>query len=384
MHRFASVLVVVMCALLTWPALAQIPDAPPTRLRAADVAVFKNGYGFIMAEGRGETQDGWCVFSEVPQASYGTLWLYSPDEGVTVDRVIAEVKDSRQTRDAQSLDDLIRANVGKLVTIRGADDQKWRGKLLEPVLAPGQPEPYRAPPQTPAEDALIWAAVPPRPDVGEKQVSHVVLDVDGARVAIRKDLIQQLWFAEEPGRKVEITKPAQALAARLVRGDRTVVGPATVGMAYMAKGLQWLPAYQIRITGDGQADLRLQGTLINDVADLQNSRLHFVVGVPHFIQQDVLSPLSLQKAYHAGGREFDIVTVAGELTVTNHKADAVRLIVTRKYEGDTIETSDNGKAVKLGDEYRWVNPTSSVVWDLTLAAGEEKVLSYSYKVYVPV
>ena len=585
MKKVLWIVVAVGCVLLARPAPAQVPDVAPTDLRVTDVAVFKHGYGFVMAEGMAQTKGGWCVFSEVPQASLGTLWLYSPDDGVAVDRVIAEVRDAKQKRDAENLDDLIRANVGKLVTIRGQDDQKWRGTLLEPILAPGSAR------SESSDDTVIWAAVPPRDEVGEKQVSHVVLNVDGAQVAIRKELVQQIWFAEEPSREVEITLPEQALAARLIRGDQTVTGAARVGMGYMTNGLRWIPSYQVNITGDGQANLRLQGTVINDATDLQGSRLHLVVGVPHFIQENVVSPLSLQvawtklssyfvgqpeisrgafsnvmmtqmagmpgmggmggavaarartepraegptavmpvtgagaeelffykvpdvtlkrggrasvaildaivkyedvylldiidepgtpyrrwspryqqeqgsrsadeealaremakpkvwhalriqneteapwttapaltvrdwqpiaqsmmlytpiggqvdlrttiapdiltdkaelevgrepKARHVSGSDYDLLTISGEVTLTNHKAEQVRLIVTRQFEGEVIETSDDGQSSKLAEESMGINPTSSIVWDFELPAGEEKVLTYTYKVYVRV
>lgn len=566
---------------------AMAAQVEPTTVRVTDVAVFKHGYGFVLAEGQARTTDGWLTFAETPQASLGTLWLYSPQDGLSVDRVVAEVQEVKQARRAENLEGLVQANIGATVTVRGQESgQVWRGTLQEPIMG-ADPNYYgRQPAPASPDDAAIWAAVPPRPDVPPQTLAFLVVRTRDGDQFIPRNIVRDLTIHGETSREAQVAKPKQVLSARMVQGSQTFAGEAPIGLAYLAKGLRWIPAYRLQLLPEHRLRMQLQGTVINDVADLDGSRLHLVVGVPNFIQQDALSPLSLQvawtrlssyfaeaqmdprrrdmfsnammtqvampgmgggmmggygeteapaptpvmpvtgesvdelffyeapdvslkrgaragvaifedtmpyedvylwkelddrdywrrwsssynppgssgspdadalaqeakkpKVWHAlrvtnttrqpwttapamavrdwqpisqtmllytpiGGQvditttmapdilterieeetnrkrkalqvnntDYDLVTVRGEVTVTNHKATEVRLIATRELRGSVQEITEDGKAIKLGDAPARLDPMTRLSWDLRVASGETRKLTYIYTIYVP-
>jgi len=84
------------------------------------------------------------------------------------------------------------------------------------------------------------------------------------------------------------------------------------------------------------------------------------------------------------GGKFEAVTVEGTLKVKSYKSKEIALKVYRSLVGEVISATEAGKTEKLGEGVRGVNPTSGITWDVKLKPGEEKVITYRYKILVRV
>jgi hypothetical protein len=78
-------------------------------------------------------------------------------------------------------------------------------------------------------------------------------------------------------------------------GGQPFQGEKEVGVVYLQKGIRWIPDYRIELLEGGKARLLLQGTVINELADMDNADLRLVVGVPNFLMKDELSPMALRE-----------------------------------------------------------------------------------------
>ncbi len=79
---------------------------------------------------------------------------------------------------------------------------------------------------------------------------------------------------------------------------------------------------------------------------------------------------------------YDEVTVEGTLTVKNYKSKEVRLSIADRVRGTVESQTDDGKADKLAEAIAVDNPLSRLTWEVTLKAGEEKIIKYRYKVWL--
>ena len=82
------------------------------------------------------------------------------------------------------------------------------------------------------------------------------------------------------------------------------------------------------------------------------------------------------------GVSYDEVTVEGTLKIKNYKAKDVRLSISKTLRGSVESQSDDGKAEKLAEAISVDNPMSRLSWEITLQPGEERTISYRYKVWV--
>lgn len=83
---------------------------------------------------------------------------------------------------------------------------------------------------------------------------------------------------------------------------------------------------------------------------------------------------------YIGGRQFRKAYVDGELVISNHRNEAVRVVIRRQFSGDLI-TADGEPKLTLRDEgVSSVNRRNELRWEVPLNGGESKTLKYSYSV----
>jgi hypothetical protein len=85
---------------------------------------------------------------------------------------------------------------------------------------------------------------------------------------------------------------------------------------------------------------------------------------------------------HRRNYNYDLVTVEGKLKVKNYKTKPVHLAIGKTLRGKTEVQSDLGKTVQLGEGIESDNPRSRLTWEITLAPGQERVVTYRYRIWV--
>jgi hypothetical protein len=96
-------------------------------------------------------------------------------------------------------------------------------------------------------------------------------------------------------------------------------------------------------------------------------------------EREVARQQNIQRRH---GYEFDLVTVEGSMKLKNYKSKDVKLNIGKTLRGEAEMQSDEGKSKKLGEAIQMDNPLSRLTWDITLKAGEERTITYRYKIFV--
>jgi len=306
MKQFICSSVTVCCLVVSGGTAYGDGPADVVETKVTHVALFKNGYGFFSCEGTLPKGEQTIVLDRVPRASLGTMWFGTSG---TSSRVV-DAKVVRRTvpldRPAMNFEELIRSNPG--AHARVVASETFEGTLLPvpeeftyPDVGPMFPFPtvpernYRSRPGfDPARGRL-------RPEM------FTVRTEEGEIVAVRFSDVRQLSMSG--GDHAEFTEQREHpyLECRLEKAARG----GAIHLHYLQVGASWIPGYEIELVDDDTATVRLKGTLVNDVEDLDEAQVHFVVGYPNFMYADVEEPLSgrqslqqfLQSLTDSGSRE---------------------------------------------------------------------------------
>ncbi len=83
-----------------------------------------------------------------------------------------------------------------------------------------------------------------------------------------------------------------------------------------------------------------------------------------------------------GGRQFRRSTVEGELSVGNHRNEAINLVIRRRFSGELLRADGEPKSTLREEGVYSVNKRNELLWTLPLKPGEERKLTYRYTVLV--
>jgi len=258
------------------------------RMPVQEVTVFKDGHAFVLHHGRMPVDAaGNVVMDYLPCPVIGTFWPFSADSNAKLVSVTASQRKVLVDHTTLSLKELIEANVGAEVVVTEApastaDSLVYTATILDLPAQSGDEQEDFAPPYS-----------------GEKllQKGNVVLLKTAAGVkVVNLDRIQDISFVGPYKNMLPREEFRNLLTLQLDWAGHRPQKEAPVGLLYLQRGIRWIPNYKVTIDGKGQATVKLQATLVNELADLNDVTAHLVIGVPTFEFKDTLDPISLQQS----------------------------------------------------------------------------------------
>jgi len=276
----------LVIAMLIWPLVAvglcatgEEPSIVETRVKR--VALFKNGYSFLTCEGELPEGEGSVLLDRIPRASLGTLWFDTP-----VARTRAVRRGFSTERVAASFREMAQANPG--ATVRVVTDEEIVGTLLDvPGPAPNQPPLLGRNMGGYASSSSMGMGVP--------SDMLMVRRSDGGVTAIRFGDVRRIEFPDECATHYDVVQEKRFIECEL----DGATGETPLRLHYLEAGMTWTPGYEVTLLDDATALVRLKATLINDIEDLEEVEVRFVVGYPNFMYADVIEPLTADQPVQA-------------------------------------------------------------------------------------
>jgi hypothetical protein len=257
-----------------------VPQGALAKMPVKEVTIFKDGHAFVLHEGQVPTDEQGSVHLDyLPTPVIGTFWPYSADANIKLESVTAGKQRVRIQRTALSVREMLEGNIGAMAFIREGTQPPYAATIVTIPARSGQ-------------ELEATSAADSGPLLPEKGQVIVLKTAEGYKVVNIAD-ITQVTFPEIPQPKVEIEELRNLLSLRLAWPENKPAASAKVGMVYLQKGIRWIPHYKIEVDGEGQAQVRLQATVLNELTDLENVTANLVIGVPSFYFKDTADPISL-------------------------------------------------------------------------------------------
>ncbi len=262
-----------------------------------EITVFKDGHALILREGEGTPADGMLATTVVPEALLGAFWILTPKDAPRPQAISAAWRDGEREVPCLTVAEILAANPGKAAALTVGSLEK--PEVLRGTLLP-RPEYKKEETRLEAESQPAWDRwgrhVPAREAsrTEETTVQGEIIGLkreDGGVVFLRLADVRQVEVSRDPVLTRKEKRRERVLRFQFAKDAK---GPVRLALVTIERGVRWIPEYRIEEAAGGkEAAVRLQATLVNDVADLKEAKVHLVVGVPKFDLGGTLSPLSL-------------------------------------------------------------------------------------------
>ncbi len=271
-------------------ALANTARAEPAAALSAmakmpvkEVTVFKDGHAYVIHEGRMPVDDaGNVTLDLLPNPVLGTFWPYSLNAKSPLQSVTSGSRRVKVERTALTVRELIEANIGAEAIFTESGGKPAFSATIVELL-------------TRSSEEVEATSPTPAPQYPPQKGSVIMLKtIDGTR-AVNIDTLIDVKFVGNYGKKTTSEEYRNLLTLRLGWNGQPPEKTAEVGMAYVQKGIRWIPNYRVEIDDKGKATVKLQATILNELTDLQNATVNLVIGVPSFYFKETIDPIALSQ-----------------------------------------------------------------------------------------
>lgn len=275
------------------------------------VAVFKNGTGFffnpmtLKAEKDGE-QKGKFIIKSVPQALFGTFWFYTNGKPISSLKSY-ESEASTESKKSTNFLEMLYGNIGKTVEItlkqETENNTEMAGKIQDVNLKSG----------------MIFLETT-KPKVGFMVVSM--------------SEIKLISFPQKPNTDYSPIEKQRIIEVEIDKAT----SQENVEMAYLQRGIGWLPSYLVHLKDDKKAQIVLRAELVNDAEDIKDATLSLVVGVPNFKYDKLVSPFVSNQSLEAFLNQLN--SSSNDLQYARRNMAMSNMITTQSISYDAMEEMD--------------------------------------------
>jgi hypothetical protein len=249
------------------------------KMPVQEVTVFKDGHAYVMHQGTMPVDaSGNVVLDLLPNPVLGTFWPYSLDKNAKLHSVTASRRNVKVERTSLTVRELLEANPGAEVSLTEGNKPPYSATIVK-LLSQSTEE--------------LEALNPAGSEVTTRKGTVLLLKtLDGTR-CVPIDSITDVKFLGQFETKISSEEYRNLLSLKLDWGGQPAAKTADVGMAYVQKGIRWIPNYRIDLDANGKAVVKLQATILNELIDLKNATVNLVIGVPSFEFKETTDPIAL-------------------------------------------------------------------------------------------
>ena len=357
---FVSILGISLIFLYQKDATANTSEVAFANMPVKEITIFKDGHAFVLHEGKMPTDAaGNVTIDYLPRPVIGTFWAYSADANAKLTGVVSHKQIVPVNRTALTIPELIEGNIGAKVRITEAGLAAYETTIV------GIP--------TRSTEELRIAEPPGSPEKLPQRGDIILLKFEGGIKAVPISRIQELTFLDEPKLQLAGEQFRDMMSLKLDWGRRKPAPQVEVGMVYVQRGVRWIPNYRIDIDGKGNAKIKLQATIINELADIYDVKANLVIGVPKFAFEKTIDPISLQQT---------VAQLSSHFRPDSQSAFAFSNAIMTQAEMPVrrVDVPDSGSTLDLGPDVAG----SSKNEDLYIFTLEHVTLKKGQRMVVPV